>query len=725
MSFQNLNIVTRLGLGFLAVIVLAMALGGFSLLTMGTLAKLTENLHEHPMAVTNATADARGNILGIRLEVLTAALAETPDDVNAAAKRVDELEAATYADFDVMRQRFLGDQTKIQQALQTFKAWKPIRDEAFAAARAGKRDEALQIIRGQGGQQAELARNEIRDVNAWAQEKGNDFYKNATAQRDDAFRITSVILAAIFVLALVIAILITRSITRPVATLRQVMVRLAEGDHQVEVPFTGLTNEIGAMAATVQVFKETGIQKLHMDAAEKQRIDQERQAAAAQRDRERQIGQEIAALIAAVGEGDLTRRIDLAGKDGFYRAISEGVNRLTDTIEAIITDLTVVAEGLAEGDLSQRITKDYQGAFQKLKTDFNTTSNRLADIVDQITHATEAISAAAGEVSAGSADLSERTEQQASSLEETAASMEQLGATVRTSAENGQRANKMVGEARHAAEQGGVVAGSAIDAMKLIAEASRKITEIIGVIDEIAFQTNLLALNAAVEAARAGDAGKGFAVVAQEVRVLAHRSAQASKEIKTLILNSDNQVQSGVELVKKAGESLGGIAIGVQQVAALIGEMASASSEQATALDEINAAVSSMDEMTQKNAALVEETSAAANTMASQAADLRTLMAFFQAEATAPVAVARGSMASQAARPSAASGRPALAPLHGPTSHHPTGPRPAVAAKASQPAKALHPTKTAHPGATATPKVRSAGTLKHVQGHADKEWQEF
>ncbi len=734
MSIQNMNIVTRLGLGFGTVIVLVVALGGFSLSTMGTLAKLTENLHEHPMAVTNAAIEARGNIIGMRMEVVSAALAGTPEAVDQSKQRIDELEAGTYTDFTIMLDRFLGDKALIQKALQSFKAWKPFRDQALALIREGKRDEALQVIHGAGGQQAEAARNDIKGVIAFAVAKGDAFYKNAIVQRDQAIQVTYVILAVAIVLALAIALLITRSITRPVATLRQAMVRLAQGDHQIEVPFTGLSNEIGAMAATVQVFKDTGIEKLHMDAAEKRRVEEERRTVEAQRERERGIGEEIAALIAAVGVGDLSRRVDLAGKDGFYRTMSEGVNRLTDTVEAVITDLTVVAEGLAEGDLTKRITKDYQGAFQKLTTDFNTTSNRLAGIVEQITLATDAISAAASEVSAGGADLSERTEQQASSLEETAASMEQLGATVRISAENGQRANKMVGEARHAAEEGGVVAGSAIDAMKLIAEASRKITEIIGVIDEIAFQTNLLALNAAVEAARAGDAGKGFAVVAQEVRVLAHRSAQASKEIKTLILNSDNQVQNGVELVKKAGDSLAGIANGVQQVAALIGEMASASTEQATALAEINAAVSSMDEMTQKNAALVEETSAAANAMASQAADLRKRMAFFKAEEAAPVAAAVGSGRPPATRPSPS--RPPVAPARSappphsaagqggvgrrPTAKAPTSANPPSSAKPPQPAG-----RAERVAAGAAAKARSAGTLRHVHDASDKEWQEF
>jgi HAMP domain-containing protein len=359
MSFQNLNIVTRLGLGFGALIVLAIGLGTFSLFTMGTLAALTENLHEHPMAVTNAAADARGNILAMRLEIVTAALSEKPEEIDVSARRIDQLEAATYDDFNLMLNRFLGDKAQIQRAFQTFKDWKPFRDQVLALAREGQRDEAMKVVRGPGGQRAEAARTEIKDVNTWAQQKGDDFYRSATLQRDNAIRITCVILATIFVLALLVALLITRSITRPVARLRGAMVRLAEGDHGVEIPFTGLTNEIGAMAGTVQVFKEIGVQKLQMDAAERQRQEDERQAAAAQRDREQQIGQEIAALIAAVGGGDLSRRVDLAGKDGFYRAMSEGINSLTDTVEAIITDLTVVAGALAEGDLSKRITKDY------------------------------------------------------------------------------------------------------------------------------------------------------------------------------------------------------------------------------------------------------------------------------------------------------------------------------------------------------------------------------
>ena len=630
MSFQNMHIFTKLGLGFFSVIALTIMLGLFALDRMNTLAGFTTNLHDHPMAVETAALEARGNVTGIRLEVLKAITLGTPEVIDGSIKRTAELEAGAYADIDVMLDRFLGDKAKILHAQQIMKDWKPVRDQVFGLARDGKRDEALKIAFGKGGELAEAARLAIRETIDFSKKKGDAFYANATAQRDEAFQITYALLGGTIFLAALIAFLITRSLTRPVAALQDTMIRLAKGDYDVAIPHADTTNEIGAMARTVQVFKDNGIEKLRLDAAEKQRLEDERVAAEAQAKREQAIAQEIAALIAAVGRGDLRRRVDLAGKDGFYRSMSEGINSLTDTVETAIADIARVIKALAEGDLNERITKDYQGAFDGLKNDINATSIKLSEIVTNITQATEAIGQAAAEVSSGSADLAERTEQQASSLEETAASMEELGATVRTSAESAQRANRMATDARSAASQGEGIAGSAIDAMKNIADASRRITEIIGVIDEIAFQTNLLALNAAVEAARAGDAGKGFAVVAQEVRVLAQRSAQASKEIKTLITNSDNQVQNGVELVKKAGDSLSGIAQSVQQVASLIGEMASASSEQASALDEINSAVAAMDEMTQKNAALVEETTAAAHSMSGQANDLSVLVGFFK-----------------------------------------------------------------------------------------------
>ncbi len=536
-------------------------------------------------------------------------------------------------------------------------------------------------------------------------------------------------------LGLSFAWLVARSITRPIGAMTTTMTRLAEGELAVEIPARGDRDEIGEMAAAVQVFKDTAIDKQRRDEAERARLDAEREAAAAQKAREEAIGREIAELIEGVAAGDLSKRLALEGKEGFYRTVSDGLNRLTETVETVIADLGSILAALAEGDVSRRVTKSYTGAFQKLRTDLNTTVARLAEIVGQISAASDQIAAAAGEVSVGSTDLSERTEQQASSLEETAASMEQLGATVRASAENAQRANRMAADAREAAEGGGRVAGSAIEAIKGIEESSRKITDIIGVIDEIAFQTNLLALNAAVEAARAGEAGKGFAVVAQEVRVLAQRSAQASKEIKALILASDSEVQNGVGMVQKAGESLGGIVSAVQEVAGLIAEMASATTEQATTLDQINSAIAQMDESTQKNASLVEETTAAAHGLATQAEELRRLVAFFKgagtgAGASAAAAAAKTGGTTRATSPGSASpsGR---APNTGKTATRGAAPR-AAGASGAQPGpaanRAARPTAARGTAPTPAParaaKPAAAETLRHASDE-DDDWKEF
>ncbi|MFP5512254.1 MAG: methyl-accepting chemotaxis protein [Alphaproteobacteria bacterium] len=341
------------------------------------------------------------------------------------------------------------------------------------------------------------------------------------------------------------------------------------------------------------------------------------------------IETEIGAIVENAVRGDFSRRIALDGKTGFFRLVSEGINRLSANVAAVTEELASVLEALAQGDLTRRIDKKYEGVFQRLTDDVNGTVAHLSEIVRRIDNAAGSIAIASREVAEGSMDLSERTEQQASSLEETAASMEQLAATVRSNADNAQQVNGYATEARTAASRGGEVATSAVEAMRRIEQSSQKIADIIGVIDEIAFQTNLLALNAAVEAARAGDAGRGFAVVAQEVRQLAQRSAQASKEIKSLILDSSGQVREGVGLVRSAGGALTEIVSGIGRVADLVSEIARATAEQASGLDEVNIAIAQMDEMTQKNAALVEESTAAARSLEDQAEQLRQQMTFF------------------------------------------------------------------------------------------------
>ncbi|MGB5437475.1 MAG: methyl-accepting chemotaxis protein, partial [Maribacter sp.] len=322
------------------------------------------------------------------------------------------------------------------------------------------------------------------------------------------------------------------------------------------------------------------------------------------------VEQEIDDIVAAAKSGNLTQRINLQGKEGFFQQLGSGINDLIDGIDNVFSDIAAAMRKVAEGDLTKPIQRNYVGTFGEVKNSVNETIANLEKIVVDLRESADVITTASSEISSGNTNLSSRTEQQASSLEETASSMEELTSTVRNNADHAQQANQLAASARQTAEHGGNVVSRAVDAMEAINGSSNKIAEIIGVIDEIAFQTNLLALNASVEAARAGEQGRGFAVVATEVRNLAGRSATAAKEIKELIQDSAGKVKAGAQLVNESGETLNEIVTRVKRVGDIISEIAAASHEQSTGIDQVNMAVTSMDEVTQQNAALAEETSA-------------------------------------------------------------------------------------------------------------------
>ncbi len=341
------------------------------------------------------------------------------------------------------------------------------------------------------------------------------------------------------------------------------------------------------------------------------------------------VENEVEGIVASARSGDLSQRIALDGKDGFFRHLSLGINSLLDGIADVFDDIANVMNLVEEGNLSQTITAPYEGRFAEVQGSVNGTIKHLEKTVRQLNEMADHMSTASDEISAGNSNLSSRTEQQAASLEQTAASMEELTSTVRNNADNAQQANQVAATARQSAEKGGEVVSNAVQAMDAINQSSNKIAEIIGVIDEIAFQTNLLALNASVEAARAGEQGRGFAVVATEVRNLASRSADAAKEIKTLIQDSQGKVQVGAELVHESGETLNEIVQGVKKVGDIVAEIAASSAEQASGIDQVNQAVTSMDEITQQNAALAEQTSAASASMYDKAAEMNEMMTFF------------------------------------------------------------------------------------------------
>jgi methyl-accepting chemotaxis protein len=345
---------------------------------------------------------------------------------------------------------------------------------------------------------------------------------------------------------------------------------------------------------------------------------------------------ELAQVVEAAAAGDLSHRIALEGKQGFYLQLASLLNGLLDANASSLHEVSRVLAALAEGDLTVRMEGDYQGVYATMRDSANATVEQLTAIVARIQAAADAIGAASGEIAAGNNDLSRRTEQQAASLEETASSMEELTSTVRQNADNARQANQLAIGAVDVASRGGEVVGRVVQTMSAISESSNRIADIIGVIDGIAFQTNILALNAAVEAARAGEQGRGFAVVAAEVRSLAQRSAGAAKEIKQLITDSTDKVRQGNELVDQAGQTMGEIVTSVKRVTDIIADISAASQEQSAGIEQINQAITQMDETTQQNAALVEEATAAARSMEQQAGELVQAVATFRAHRAPP-----------------------------------------------------------------------------------------
>jgi methyl-accepting chemotaxis protein len=396
------------------------------------------------------------------------------------------------------------------------------------------------------------------------------------------------------VLALVIAlgavVWLISALSRPVVAMTRAMGRLASGDLNVAIPAIGRRDEIGHMADAVLTFKQNAEEKVRLEA------EAEVQRAAAEQ-----------------------ARIDQAERD------AEAARQQAQVVDGIAAGL----DRLSRGQLAFRLSAAFAPEYEKLRADFNAAMAQLQDTMRVIVDRSSAIGASAHEISQASDDLSRRTEQQAASLEETAAALEQITATVARSAEGAIEAGGVVDGARQEATAGQAVVGRAIVAMGEIEQSSNEIGNIIGVIDEIAFQTNLLALNAGVEAARAGEAGRGFAVVASEVRALAQRSAEAAKEIKTLISASSRQVGEGVSLVGDTGHALERIAEQITRLTAIAREISASSQEQASGLQQVNIAVAQMDQVTQQNAAMVEESTAASHSLAQDARELDRMMGQF------------------------------------------------------------------------------------------------
>ncbi|MBV7520281.1 methyl-accepting chemotaxis protein [Ensifer sp. ENS12] len=440
-------------------------------------------------------------------------------------------------------------------------------------------------------QKVDEAIKEVRALNV----AGADAAVAASSATHDQIRMIEMAVIAVAAIIVLGAILYAvRGIARPIQIITRSMARLAEGDTDTSIPYGARKDEIGEMARAVEVFRQAAITNQQLEA------DAQTQRAQAEADRLR-----------------LTEEAETAAQ----RRLQEATAGLAGGLRR-----------LASGDLAFQLDEPFAPDFEQLRHDLNQAVAQLADTLAAVSASSGSIDSGAREVSQSADDLSRRTEQQAASLEETAAALDQITVNVGNSSKRTNEARAVAGQANESARKSGAIVSGAVDAMGRIEHSSSQISNIIGVIDEIAFQTNLLALNAGVEAARAGDAGKGFAVVAQEVRELAQRSANAAKEIKDLIRNSAVEVESGVRLVRETGEALRTIEGFIVTINQHMDAIAISAQEQSAGLSEVNTAVNQMDQVTQQNAAMIEEANAASATLAQEAGRLRELIARFTLE---------------------------------------------------------------------------------------------
>ena len=593
MAFKNLKIAKKLTLGFGAILAIVGASSAISITKLRQLTEIERQNSDSGDALEHVQS-ARGNLEAVRSAVRKYVL--TGAAVDDAAREAGETELAN--DLASIRTVLTRDNPSLLPALSEYEGKVTayletvVHPEAKYAANAETRAEGVAMV----GSPASAPYAAAVDAAFKALREGiSGWDGSSTKAANDAM----VMMRAVAILGAVVCLLIgtgmawiiVRAVGRPITAMTAAMHRLAGGDNAVPIPAMGQKDEVGGMAAAVQSFKDAAIAKLRLEGE----AGEARRTAEAERTRNEADRAAAAERQAAVVDG--------------------------------------VADGLAQlagGNLAFRIQVPFAADYEKLRADFNAAMDKLQQAMTVVAGNTSAIRSGSAEISTAADDLSKRTEQQAASLEETAAALDEITATVKKTAEGADHARQVVSTAKADAEQSGGVVRRAVQAMTAIEASSLQVSQIIGVIDEIAFQTNLLALNAGVEAARAGEAGRGFAVVASEVRALAQRSAEAAKEIKGLISASAQQVGEGVDLVGETGRALARIAAQVAEINAIVSDIALSAREQATGLDQVNIAVNQMDQVTQQNAAMVEQSTAASQSLSAETEQLARLIGEFK-----------------------------------------------------------------------------------------------
>ena len=665
---KNLTIRAKLIATFAILLSIVAGLGGFSIYKLAKVDAASIELAHSWLPSVEYTGQIKATIATYRVREARHLVSDSSADMTQAESLLDA-DVKKLAELRAKYEPLIVSEEERQAYAELSRQWDEyvkVSQELVGYSRQNFNDQASALFTGKSFEAFKAISATIDELVRINVEGGNAAGDLADETYTNARLLILVMIGVAVVLTVGAGVMLIRGISKPITNMGAAMKKIADGDFSVAIPGLGNKDEIGDMAKAVQVFKENGMAKQQLEAQAKAEEERQRQAVEEQRKLEEAAGAEVAQVVAAAAAGDLAKRIDTTGKTGFFQKLGEGMNGLLDAVSSAVGEVVSVMSSMAQGDLSKRISGDYQGEFLKLKEDANKTAEKLSEIVGQTVDGMSNIKASTTEIATGATDLSSRTEEQVASLEEIAASIRQLNTTVQQSAENAGQASQLALAARTAAESGGEVAGSAVKAMAEIEQSSQKISDIVGMIDEIAFQTNLLALNAAVEAARAGEAGRGFAVVAGEVRALAQRSSQASKEIKALIMNSNLQVKQGVDLVNRAGTTLGEIVTSVKRVSDIVAEIAAANKEQSASVGEVQEAIGQIEQATQQNAALVEETTAALGSADNQVQGVTEVIAFFQggtAEPARPAASAKGAKAVQAKLAAKVATRPNASPV--------------------------------------------------------------
>ncbi len=593
MRFTDFRLAVKLAVGFGSLLAITAASSTFIFVQTNRLAEIervnsvSDDVVDH---VDQLIADANGASAAVRKLLITGAPAD---------KHVFDAEMAEWKnDYDFIKAALDKDGPQLLPELEAYRSAvvsesdELLKPEVALASDPATRAQAVALLLKPG---AQPVREKVASTFATLRAKTSAWSDDWTLKADQSMSATMHGVVISGVLALLTGVLmgwlLARVIGRPLHAMTVAMRTLASGDLNVVVPARDQADELGEMAGAVQVFKEAAVEKLRLE--------------------------EVAAVARQSAEEERARN---------EIARAEAASQAAQVVEGLAAGL----DKLASGDLIHRLDRPFAADYESLRTNFNMAVAKLQDTIKVVSFNTGAIRSGTGQISTASDDLSRRTEQQAASLEETAAALGEITTTVRKTAEGAAHAREVVKVARTGAARCGEVVARTVEAMSGIEKSSRQIGQIIGVIDEIAFQTNLLALNAGVEAARAGEAGRGFAVVASEVRGLAQRSAQAAKEIKDLILASGDQVKSGVILVGETGEGLTRIVEQVAEITVIVDEIASSAEEQASGLSQVNIAINQMDRVTQQNASMAEEATAATHSLASDSEELARAVARFQ-----------------------------------------------------------------------------------------------